>query len=128
MTSGNFTKQPASSITYIYISYTLQRSKLHPVTVEYEICQRRHLKLFHTILSLKVENNMEYNKIQEQYNKYRILMMNAASSSESYVYKPVNEMKVQSHYKRFSRDLYYSYERTMILEASLNPCITTSLF
>jgi hypothetical protein len=31
---------------------------------------------------LQVENSTEYNKTQEQYNKYTTLMMNAASSSE----------------------------------------------
>ena len=31
---------------------------------------------------LQVENNTEYRKTQEQYNKYTTIMMNAASSSE----------------------------------------------
>ena len=86
------------------------------------------LSCFTQYRHLQVENNTEYNKIQEQYNKYRTLMMNAESSSEIYVYKPVNKMKVKCHYERFSCDLYYSYERTLILEASLNPCIMTSPF
>jgi len=60
------------------------------------------LSCFTQYCHLHVENNTEYNKIQEQYNKYRTLMMNAASSSESYVYKPVNKMKVKCHYERFS--------------------------
>jgi len=43
------------------------------------------LRYFTQYCHLQVENNMEYNKIQEQYNKYRTLMMNTASSSESYM-------------------------------------------